>query len=70
MCPISEIGAYGNVLKNSGWWVEDYTLDGESTSIRYEARKGMFKLNVSNGRGSGTSADTIVIESTKNPEGK
>ena len=67
---LPEINAYGGSLKNSGWWVEDYELNGEDSYLSYESRKGMFKISVSNGRGSGTSADTIVIESNKYPEGK
>ena len=66
---LSEINAYGSSLKKSGWWVEDYELGSEDTSLSFTARNGMFKLEISNGRGSGTSADTIVIESTKYPEG-
>ena len=67
---LSEINAYGSDLKKSGWWVEDYEFGEESEYLSYEARKGMFLLDISNGRGSGTSFDTIVIESTKYPEGK
>ena len=67
---LPEIDAYGSSLKKSGWWVEDYQLNSDDTYLSFEARKGMFKLMISNGRGSGTSADTIVIESTKYPEGR
>ena len=66
---LSEINSYGKNLKNSGWWVDDYELGEEDNYLSYESRKGMFKLNVSNGRGSGTSEDTIVIESVKYQEG-
>ena len=66
---LPEIDAYGKTLRNNGWWVEDYELGDEDTYLSYEARKGMFKLYINNGRGSGTSADTIVIESTKYQEG-
>jgi DNA-binding MarR family transcriptional regulator len=66
---VSEIDAYSRSLKTNGWWVEDYELGEEATYLSYESRKGMFKLSISNGRGSGTSDDTIVIESTKYPEG-
>ena len=66
---LADIDAYGRKLRNSGWWVEDYELTEESSYLSLDARKGMFKLSISNGRGSGTSADTIVIESTKYQEG-
>ena len=66
---LNDINAYGKTLKNSGWWVSDYELGSEDSYLSYEARKGMFKVNVSNGRGSGTSDDTIVIESIKYQEG-
>jgi len=67
---LPEIDVYGNSLKKSGWWVEDYQLDSDDTYLSFEARKGMFRLKISNGHGSGTSADTIVIESTRYPEGR
>ena len=66
---LSEIAAYGKSLRNSGWWVDDYELNSESSYLSYESRKGMFKLSISNGRGSGTSEDTVVIESNKYPAG-
>ena len=66
---LPEINAYGKTLRNSGWWVEDYELGAEDTYLSYESRKGMYKVSVSNGRGSGTSADTIVVESIKYQEG-
>ena len=66
---IPEIDAYGKALGKSGWWVEDYEADGDTTYLSIESRKGMFKLSVSNGRGSGTSDDTVVIESNKYPAG-
>ncbi|MCL1913530.1 MAG: hypothetical protein FWG10_06590 [Eubacteriaceae bacterium] len=66
---LQEAIQYAQLLKDSSWWVEDFTVDADTTYISYEARKGMFKLKASNGRGSGTSGDTIVFESTKHQEG-
>ncbi|MCL2549226.1 MAG: hypothetical protein FWE76_08690, partial [Symbiobacteriaceae bacterium] len=66
---LKEVDAYSTTLKSSGWWVEEYKLESDTTSISYDARKGMYKLRLSQGRGSGTYTDTIVIESIRYPEG-
>ncbi|MCL2741622.1 MAG: hypothetical protein FWE70_05870, partial [Oscillospiraceae bacterium] len=66
---LQEVNAYGGSLMSGGWWVEDYALGPEDSYLSYEARKGMFELSVKNGRGSGTEADTVVIESVRHPVG-
>ncbi|MDR1834738.1 MAG: hypothetical protein LBQ96_02935, partial [Fusobacteriaceae bacterium] len=60
---------YVQALRSAGWWVRE--PEKNSDSFNLEARKGLWLVEIKNGgESSGSSADTVTIESTKNPADK
>ena len=67
---INEMREYAKLLQAQSWWVSDLSdTTNDDDYLSFEARQGMFSLYISNGNGSNTISDTIVIESTVFPEG-